>query len=355
LDHGNVFAFGIGSSVNRYLMEGLAHAGMGEPFIVLNQDQAAAKAQAFKTYIDSPVLTDIRVRFDGLNAYDVEPATIPDLFAQKPVVVFGKYKGAARGKIIITGQTSAGEYRQEVAVQGSETANPALKYLWARERIRLLADINKLEASDKRVKEVTQLGLDYNLLTDYTSFIAIDSLKRTDGKNRTTVNQPLPLPEGVSDLAVGGAAQSQAYSPAMICKRACEAPAPSGYATRGGEADELESAKAEEKKDKAGAKSPLSAELQLRVIKGSLTSAQVLQTLSALKPGWLQLAQSHGKAGVLLLNLHIDAQGKLIKIETVQDTLGLADLNTKIERETRQITFAQESIGMVIRVEIRMK
>jgi len=54
------------------------------------------------------------------------------------------------------------------------------------------------------VKEVTDLGLAYNLLTAYTSFVAVDSRVRNSGDKPETVNQPLPLPEGVSDHAVGG-------------------------------------------------------------------------------------------------------------------------------------------------------
>ena len=64
----------------------------------------------------------------------------------------------------------------------------------------MLGDYAKLQRDDERVKEITSLGLTYNLLTDYTSFVAIDTVVRnTDGKVET-VTQPLPLPQGVSDL-----------------------------------------------------------------------------------------------------------------------------------------------------------
>jgi len=66
-----------------------------------------------------------------------------------------------------------------------------------------LSDYNFLQSDNKRVEEVTQLGLNYNLLTAYTSFIAVDSEVRNRDGQSTTVNQPLPLPEGVSDYAVG--------------------------------------------------------------------------------------------------------------------------------------------------------
>src|SRR6185503_13643328 len=79
LDNVNFFAFGIGSSVNRLLIEGVARAGLGEPFIVTRPDDAADAAAQLKRYIETPVLTGIDVTFSGLDAYDVEPKKVPDL------------------------------------------------------------------------------------------------------------------------------------------------------------------------------------------------------------------------------------------------------------------------------------
>jgi Ca-activated chloride channel family protein len=45
--------------------------------------------------------------------------------------------------------------------------------------------------------------LNYNLLTNYTSFIAIDSQFRNENRQWISVKQPLPLPEGVSNYAIG--------------------------------------------------------------------------------------------------------------------------------------------------------
>jgi len=84
-----------------------------------------------------------------------------------------------------------------------------LRYLWARHRIALLSDYNNLAQNDERIKGITSLGLTYNLLTAYTSFIAVDSEVRLKDGQATTVRQPLPLPEGVSDYAVGGYAAPQ--------------------------------------------------------------------------------------------------------------------------------------------------
>jgi Ca-activated chloride channel homolog len=205
LDQCNVFAFGIGSAVNRYLIEGVAKAGMGEPFIVTNEAEAPAIAAKFREYIQTPVLTDIQVRPVGFDVYDVHPAHIPDLFAQRPVVLFGKWRGPLGGAFELTGKTGSGDYvtRLDVASIQPDDANRALRYLWARSRIAELSDYGFGQADADRISNITSLGLKYNLLTQYTSFIAVHEVVRNAQGPADDVDQPLPLPEGVSDLAVG--------------------------------------------------------------------------------------------------------------------------------------------------------
>ncbi|HEX2933930.1 MAG TPA: VIT domain-containing protein [Bacteroidales bacterium] len=223
LGKANFFAFGIGSSVNRYLIEGLAHVGAGEPFIAENPERAAVVAQQFRKYIESPVLTNISVQYTGFDAYDIEPVTIPDLFAERPLIIYGKWRGNATGSITIKGTTGNKDYNQVLKVNASDVSdkNAALTYLWARKRIQMLDDYSK--AGDNGTeKQVTALGLKYNLLTAYTSFIAVDSEVRNTTGQSTTVKQPLPLPEGVSNYAVGnsGYASSVKRSAAPMMKSA---------------------------------------------------------------------------------------------------------------------------------------
>ena len=204
LDEANVFAFGIGSSVNRYIIEGIAHAGKGEPFIVTSPDEAKQKADKFIEYISSPVLTNIDINYSGINVYDVLPSSVPDIFAQRPVILTGKFKGPANGIIKLTGQSGKGEFNSSLdfSKKNDNDNLKALKYLWAREKIRELSDYAKITYAQEMKKSIVELGLKYNLLTEYTSFIAVDSEIMNKGGDQTTVNQPLPLPEGVSDYAV---------------------------------------------------------------------------------------------------------------------------------------------------------
>lgn len=205
LNQCNVFSFGIGSSVNRYLIEGVAKAGMGEPFIVTQESEAAAVAAKFREYIQTPLLTDIQIRPVGFDTYDVHPARLPDLLAERPVILFGKWRGPAAGRFELSGKTGRGEYSSSLEVAGvqPDEANRALRYLWARSRIAELSDYGSRDVHAEKVKEVTALGLKYNLLTRYTSFIAVrEVVVNPDGSGKD-VKQALPLPLGVSNLAVG--------------------------------------------------------------------------------------------------------------------------------------------------------
>ncbi len=205
LDQSNVFAFGIGTSVNRYLIEGIAKAGMGEPFIVTDGIEAAETAARFREYIQTPVMTDIQVRANGFEIYDVHPARLPDLLADRPIVVFGKWRGPVAGTFDLSGRNGRGEYAASLDVAGvqPDPANSALRYLWARSRIAELSDYGSTNASDENVRDITSLGLKYNLLTPYTSFIAVREMVTNPDGSATDVNQPLPLPLGVTDMAIG--------------------------------------------------------------------------------------------------------------------------------------------------------
>ncbi len=218
-DKANFFAFGIGSSVNRYLIEGMAFAGGGEPFIVTDKNTAASMAERFRQYINTPVLTHINYKAKGFNVYDVEPVAVPDMMAERPILIFGKYHGKAAGSLTLSGKEGRKRWKQtfDLSQYKADTANAALRYLWARERIKLLDYLvgEYGKDDDPNAKKILELGLKYNLMTNYTSFIAIDEqVVNKDGK-LTTIKQPVPMPEGVSDYAIGADYQELSFS-AMV-------------------------------------------------------------------------------------------------------------------------------------------
>lgn len=194
LNEANLFPFGIGTSVNRYLIEGLAHAGMGTPYIVTNHTQAEEVGQKAINEISQPVLTNISIDWDEFDVYDVEPVAIPDVFAERPILVYGKYKAPAKGTVTVSGISGNSMYEQEFkASEARQEHNQALRYLWARNQIRYYDDYAQYyegstnawndnygnhQRSEKQIEYVTNLGLKYNLLTQYTSFLAVDEVVR---------------------------------------------------------------------------------------------------------------------------------------------------------------------------------
>ncbi len=211
LGEANFFTFGIGSSVNRYIIEGMAHVGKGLPFIATGKQDAESVAAKFRKYISNPVLTNIQIEFNEFDVYDVETLDIPDVFSERPVLVYGKYQGPVIGSIELSGKSGQKNYYRKLEIKKytHQRTNPALKYLWARERVRLLDDYTNLAQNESHADEITSLGLKYNLLTAYTSFIAIDSEVRNQDGDITTIKQPLPLPQGVSNYAIGSSAKGQ--------------------------------------------------------------------------------------------------------------------------------------------------
>lgn len=204
LDRSNLFAFGMGTSVNRHLIEGMAHAGQGEPFIVTEPAEAKEAARRFQEYVKSPVLTHVAIATADFQTSDVEPLSIPDLFADRPLVIFGKWKGKPTGTIRVTGLGGEGRFEKvfDVAEAPPSADNQALRYLWARTRVARLAEYGG--GGDDAIRQaVTGLGLKYELLTAYTSFVAVHEKVRNQDGSAQDVDQPLPMPQGVADSAVG--------------------------------------------------------------------------------------------------------------------------------------------------------
>ena len=193
LDKANVYSFGIGSSVNRWLIEGIARAGKGSPFIVMKPSETDDVAEKFVSYIQAPVLSHITVDYGDFDVYDLDLPSIPDVTGKRPIIVYGKWKGKKTGTITLKGDAADGALTFSHAVEAAPSIaeHSALRYLWAKNKISLLDDEQNTPAmtgaSIDYKKEITDLGLRYNLLTKYTSFIAVDENIRVKNNRPDTV------------------------------------------------------------------------------------------------------------------------------------------------------------------------
>lgn len=196
-----VFAFGIGNSVNRYLLDNMARHGRGEvEYVALNQDGSAA-ARRFHERVQSPLLTDISIDWGGLPVADIIPERIPDLFAAKPLVVSGRYTAPGSGVVRLRGRTAAGEFSREIRMDlpAAEPRHNVLATLWARRRVGEL-----MTSRDSTSEEIVRLGLDYRLMTPYTSFVAVEETTVIEGGQPRRIEVPVEIPDGVSYEGIFG-------------------------------------------------------------------------------------------------------------------------------------------------------
>lgn len=213
-----VFSFGIGGSVNRFLLDKMAEQGRGEVEYVALTDDGSAAARRFHERVRNPLLTDISLEWNGLPVADVYPQRIPDLFSAKPVIMTGRYTSAGSGVVRLKGKMSGSDFVRDIPVTFSEskTQHDVLAPLWARSRIDDLMsqDLEGMQRGATRpdLKEtITNLGLEYRLMTQFTSFVAVEEMIVTDGGTPRRVDVPVEVPEGVSREGVFGEKDQQGY------------------------------------------------------------------------------------------------------------------------------------------------
>ncbi|MBW4527039.1 MAG: protein kinase [Phormidium tanganyikae FI6-MK23] len=194
-----LYSFGVGSSVNRFLIDRVAELGRGTSQIVLPGQSGKAVEQFFQQ-INNPVLTNIEVSWQGTGeAPEIYPQKIPDLFANQPIVIFGKKRDRTDGMLKITG-TAAGGAKFEKTVPVDFAANSTnslsggIAQLWGRSRIKELSNQMFAKETDAGVKAITDTALDYRLMSKYTAFIAVSQNQRVAPNSSQKVDVPVELP-----------------------------------------------------------------------------------------------------------------------------------------------------------------
>jgi Ca-activated chloride channel family protein len=194
-----LFSFGVGQSTNRYLLDGMARMGRGAvAYLGLNDDANTIMAQYFDR-ISHPALSDIAIDWGNAKVSGVFPAQIPDLYVGRPVMLTGKYEGELPAAITIRAKIGGRIQELQVPVQiaGAQVDEKALPAVWARMKITDLADRAAVEGGIDLPTQIRQIAMDYNLMSAYTAFVAVDSMTRTAGDHGVTVAVPVPVPEGV--------------------------------------------------------------------------------------------------------------------------------------------------------------
>jgi Ca-activated chloride channel family protein len=214
-DKSRWFPFGTGNSVNRMLIDMMAHEGGGESEYVLLNSSGAEVGRKFYERIASPVLTDVKVSFGGLDVVDVYPKEVSDVWAEKPLYIKARYGKSGNGTVTISGYAGGKPYSEKLKVNlpAKESDNSVLASVWARARVDDLMSKDWFGAQQGSVRddikqEIIKTALAHHIMTQYTSFVAVEEKLVTKGGQPRTVTVPVEMPDGVSYQGVFGESES---------------------------------------------------------------------------------------------------------------------------------------------------
>lgn len=197
-----VFTFGIGNGVNRYLIDSMSAEGRGAAEYVTLQEEAGAAVERFIQRTRTPVLTDISIKIDGAEVTNLEPAFLPDVFDQSPMYLFGRYQTPGKAKITITGKQGGKPWSKTMDVDLPMVSNhPQIMSLWARDRVDSLDRENyagQFNNEGKNLKQaITDVALEFGIMSQYTSFVAVESRVINIGGKQRKVHVPVERVQGV--------------------------------------------------------------------------------------------------------------------------------------------------------------
>lgn len=203
-----VFAMGFSQAPNRYLLDRMAEYGRGEvDYVLATGDTSAvdtvavdttavataAVARRFNERVRNPLLTDISIDWSTLPITEVYPKRIPDLFGAKPLILSGRYLSGARGTIVLKGKLAGQNFTRQIPIElpDREDSHDVLATLWARRKIDELMRVDGPPKPAETIEQVTELGLKFKLMTQFTSFVAIDEVVFTGGEEARPAVVPI--------------------------------------------------------------------------------------------------------------------------------------------------------------------
>ncbi len=208
------FAFGIGTSINRYLLSEMGRMGHGFTRFIDPTEQPEEAAIQFSNKLESPVLTNISIDWDDLKVSDVTPTVIPDLFAGDSIRIQGKFLGSGNHVLKVNGMVRNRKASLPINIKwpGQDTGKgtTSIPLIWARSQIaEAMRQINTpdrlktgaLRNDDLKAK-VVRLGLKHSLTTQWTSFVAVSQQVVNKGLQAAkNSNVPLPMVKGITKNA----------------------------------------------------------------------------------------------------------------------------------------------------------
>lgn len=199
LGDSRIFSFGVGSSPNRYLLDRMAKLGKGAVAYVGLDQSAGAVMDLFFDRVSHAAMTDIEIDWGDLEVTDMFPERVPDVFVGRPVILTGRFTDSSSTTVRVHGRV--GDEAHQIALplnpDESVAVHDGIPSVWARMKIADLADRATYVRNNDLPEQITQVALQYGLMSAYTAFVAVDSLTRTVGDFGTTVAVPVAVPDGV--------------------------------------------------------------------------------------------------------------------------------------------------------------
>lgn len=198
-----VFAFGVGYDVNTYLLDRLSAAARGSTQYVKPGESVERPLAVLATRIRFPVLTDLRLGTGSVRIEEIYPVELPDLFADEELVIVGRYRGAGRANVSVTGSRGG---RSEMFSTAAQFANHSLDNdyipkIWASRKVGYLAQRLKLHGHNQElVDQLRETALRYGILSEYTSYLV-----QEPQESRPLVARDVAAPPSAQRAQVGSA------------------------------------------------------------------------------------------------------------------------------------------------------
>ncbi|MDX9724239.1 MAG: VIT domain-containing protein [Myxococcota bacterium] len=358
-----VFGFGVGSSVNRVLLEGVGSEGKGATVYASNREDPSLAVKRFFSMIDHPIATELSIDWGGLQVSEVYPTTLPDLLASRPVLIHGRVEGAGEGTALLRGMANGRPFALPIALRlGANDPDKAsiLGSLWARAKIAELSRELWDGPQAQVVEAITALGIEHRLLTAYTSFVAVDRSRRVGDGTPLQVVQPV---DGAEDVSMQHAApmsaqvgtSSGSYGLGLSgAGRGGDGSNAGGFgigrfgtAGRGGQVFGAES-ESEEKATPKPKLKPGNAEVQGSLSK-RIVQKVIKQHRAALKACYESaLQQDPSLEGKLTVRWSVDENGVVSDVSITLDTVGSPELAACVIKTVEGMRFPKSQAGKII-------
>lgn len=212
-----LYAFGVGTAVNRYLLSEMARFGRGFVRYIDPTEAPEAAAKDLAKRLESPILTDIEIDWGGMQVADVSPDVVPDLFLGDSIRIQGKVLNPGNHTITVNGLINGRKASLPLVVNTGKVQSPksknteAIALVWARSKIADLmrqwqaSSITGNAGMQEGLKEtITRLGLEYSLMTRWTAFVAVSKkIVNPNPNSAADANVSLSMVKGVTANAYG--------------------------------------------------------------------------------------------------------------------------------------------------------